>query len=205
MKGEELLNRMAAQRLSRRRLLGLTATAGVGAVALTLVGCGKKKKEEKPAVEVKPPAPAPAAPAPAAQAPAAQAPAEQKPAAQAPATAAAKVEVKLADFKVELNPAAAPAGDVTFSVTNNGPSRHSFYVFLTDLAVDQLPLTADGNQVDEEGAGVTLVAEIETLDPGTMQEKTANLKAGRYVIICNEPGHYKLGMHTEFTVTQVGY
>jgi uncharacterized cupredoxin-like copper-binding protein len=30
---------------------------------------------------------------------------------------------------------------------------------------------------------------------------TLNLKKGRYVLICNIPGHYKSGMHADFTVS----
>ena len=50
----------------------------------------------------------------------------------------------------------APAGEVTFNVTNKGPEDvHEFVVFETDLAPDALPTVADGS-VDEEGEGVEL-------------------------------------------------
>ena len=36
---------------------------------------------------------------------------------------------------------------------------------------------------------------------GSSQDLKVNLAAGKYVLICNLPAHYKQGMHTAFTVT----
>jgi len=36
---------------------------------------------------------------------------------------------------------------------------------------------------------------------GTTKLFHTALAAGHYVLVCNLPGHYKLGMHTAFTVT----
>lgn len=106
----------------------------------------------------------------------------------------------LADFSITLDESSAPAGDVTFDVTNEAEQPHEFVVFKTDLAEDQLPTDEDGN-VDENGEGVELIDEIEDIAPGDNPSLTVSLDAADYVIICNLPGHYGQGMHTSFTAS----
>jgi len=105
-----------------------------------------------------------------------------------------------ADYSITLDESSAPAGEVTFDVTNEAEQPHEFVVFKTDLAEDALPVDADGN-VDEEGDGVELVDELEDIAPGDNPSLTVTLDAASYVVICNLPGHYKQGMHTSFTVS----
>jgi uncharacterized cupredoxin-like copper-binding protein len=105
-----------------------------------------------------------------------------------------------ADYSITLDESTAPAGEVTFDVTNEAEQPHEFVVFKTDLAEDALPVDADGN-VDEEGDGVELVDELEDIAPGDNPSLTVTLDAANYVIICNIPGHYKQGMHTPFVVS----
>lgn len=107
------------------------------------------------------------------------------------------------DFAITLGTDSLEAGDVTFNITNDGPSTHEFVVFRTDLAEDDLPLTKDenGNEiVDEEGDGVEHIDEVEDIEAGSDEDFDANLSAGKYVVICNLPDHYKAGMHAAFTV-----
>lgn len=104
------------------------------------------------------------------------------------------------DYSITLDESSAPAGDVTFDVTNDAEQPHEFVVFKTDLAEDSLPVDADGN-VDEAGEGVELIDELEDIAPGDNPSLTVTLDAANYVIICNIPGHYKQGMHTTFTVS----
>jgi hypothetical protein len=61
------------------------------------------------------------------------------------------------------DPDSAPAGDITFDITNDAEQTHEFVVFQTDLAEDQLPTDEDGN-VDEAGEGVELVDEVEDIE-----------------------------------------
>ena len=102
------------------------------------------------------------------------------------------------DFAIELASSSAPAGSVTFNISNDGPSTHEFVVIKTDDAPDALPTKGDGT-VDEDK--VTVVDEQEDIAPSTTATLTTNLDAGSYVIICNVPGHYAAGMHTGFTVS----
>ncbi|MGH2629563.1 MAG: sulfocyanin-like copper-binding protein [Actinomycetota bacterium] len=109
------------------------------------------------------------------------------------------VGVTEADFSITLDESTAPAGEVTFDIQNDAEQTHEFVVFKTDLAPDALPTNEDGD-VDEEGEGVEHIDEVEDIAGGSSAELTANLDAGAYVLICNLPGHYAQGMHTEFTV-----
>ncbi|MET0799603.1 MAG: sulfocyanin-like copper-binding protein [Actinomycetota bacterium] len=109
------------------------------------------------------------------------------------------VGVTEADFSITLDESSAPAGDVTFDIQNDAEQTHEFVVFKTDLAPDALPTNEDGD-VDEEGEGVEHIDEVEDIAGGSSAELAVNLDAGAYVLICNLPGHYAQGMHTEFTV-----
>ncbi len=104
------------------------------------------------------------------------------------------------DFAISLDTSSAAAGSTSFTVSNDGPSEHEFVVFKTDLAPSDLPLDADGN-VDEEGAGVTHVDEIEGIGTGCTSSLTVDLAAGNYVLICNLPGHYQAGMNVGYTAS----
>ena len=44
--------------------------------------------------------------------------------------------------------------------------------------------------------------EVSELDPGASGSLTVALQPGKYLLICNVPGHYASGMWTEFTVTK---
>ena len=110
------------------------------------------------------------------------------------------VAVTVADFTVTPDPDSAPAGEITFDITNDAEQTHEFVVFQTDLASDQLPTDENGD-VDEAGEGVTHIDEVEDIAGGSTQSLTVNLDAGSYVLICNLPGHYAQGMQAGFTVT----
>jgi uncharacterized cupredoxin-like copper-binding protein len=117
---------------------------------------------------------------------------------------ATTVSVTLQEFSVLPDPTSAPAGDVTFHVTNDGPEDvHEFVIIRTDLAPDALPIGEDGT-VDEEGEGMEVIDEIEDIPVGESQDVTASLDAGAYVLICNilesDEAHYQMGMRTAFAV-----
>jgi uncharacterized cupredoxin-like copper-binding protein len=116
------------------------------------------------------------------------------------AAADGTVSATLADYSITLDQNSAPAGDVTFEVTNEAGQIHEFVVLQTDLAADALP-TDDAGDVNEAGdPGIVLVDEIEDIEGGATPTLAVTLDAGSYVLICNLPGHYAEGMHTGFTV-----
>lgn len=106
-----------------------------------------------------------------------------------------EVDVVLREWSIEPAIESAPAGLIRFSVANRGPAfAHTLRVVRTDLAPAELPVV-DG-QVDESQVNVVFgLAEFFRGRSGT-----TTLEAGRYVLICNRPGHYERGMHAAFTV-----
>ena len=102
----------------------------------------------------------------------------------------------LTEFKIELSATSAPAGLVTFNVTNNGTIVHEFVILKTDTLAKDLPLVADA-VVENDFSPVGEVAETNAGDSGTF---SATLAAGHYAIICNIPGHVAQLMVTDFTV-----
>jgi uncharacterized cupredoxin-like copper-binding protein len=119
------------------------------------------------------------------------------------------IGVALQEFAVSADPTTAPAGSVTFEVSNTGPDDvHEFVVIKTDLGPTELPVDDDG-AVLEDGEGMEVVDEIEDIPVGETPTLTVDLDAGAYVLICNilqeEPdgtleAHYAEGMRTGFTV-----
>lgn len=107
------------------------------------------------------------------------------------------VKVSLGEYFVKPDVSSTEAGNVKFEVTNDGKMAHEFVVIKTDTAPGDLPL-ADGN-VDEEAAG-EVPGEIPDVQPGATEEVTLPLDAGKYVLICNLPGHYAAGQYVGFTV-----
>jgi uncharacterized cupredoxin-like copper-binding protein len=107
--------------------------------------------------------------------------------------------IKLTDFKVDVRPALA-AQQTTFRISNDGGQQHELLVFMTHLDPSQFPTETSGD-MKEDGAGVTKVSDGDNLDPGKSQTRTVDLtKPGKYVFVCNLPGHFKLGMYTTVTV-----
>lgn len=116
------------------------------------------------------------------------------------------VNVTLSEYSVVTDIANAPAGEITFHVTNDGPNdAHQFMVILAaDLPPDALPSLDDGSVDTENGEGVDEIDEIEAIAVGETKDLTVSLEIGDYVLICNMvangESHYQEGMHTAFNV-----
>ena len=116
-------------------------------------------------------------------------------------SAPGSIAVREHDFGVMADTVSLTSGTTNVVVTNDGPSTHELLAFRTDLPDGALPLGPDG-RVNEDGPGLTKVLDTGTdLAPHTQRTLTATLAPGRYVFVCNLPGHYSLGMHTVVTVT----
>jgi uncharacterized cupredoxin-like copper-binding protein len=116
------------------------------------------------------------------------------------------VAVTLQEFAVAADPGTAPAGSVTFDVTNVGPNDvHEFVVIKTDLAPTELPTDETGT-VLESGEGMEVIDEIEDIPVDANETLTVDLEAGSYALICNiysedeQEAHYSEGMRIGFTV-----
>jgi uncharacterized cupredoxin-like copper-binding protein len=120
--------------------------------------------------------------------------------------AGSTVAITLQEFSVGTVPASAPAGAVTFEVSNIGPDDvHEFVVISTDLGPTELPTAEDGS-VLETGEGMEVIDEIEDVPVDASETLAVDLEAGPYVLICNiydkaeKESHYQEGMRTGFTV-----
>ena len=116
------------------------------------------------------------------------------PAAAAPAPLAHNVDVTLAQFAVSPTTTVAGAGRLTFRVHNAGSITHELVIVKTPRAAADLPLSG-GRAVERVNVG-----ETGDMQPGTTKSVSVNLAAGHYALICNLPGHYLAGQHTDFTV-----
>jgi uncharacterized cupredoxin-like copper-binding protein len=125
-----------------------------------------------------------------------------------PSAAAGSLAVALQEWAVLPASPSVAAGEVTFTVTNTGPAdEHEFVVLRTDIDANALPTDETGT-VTEGGEGMEVVDEIEDIPVGETQDLTVTLTAGKYVLLCNiysedeDEAHYKMGMRTNFTVTE---
>jgi len=85
------------------------------------------------------------------------------------------------------------AGEVTFVLDNVGTE---LVVLKTDTPYDQLVIGSD-DRVDEADS----VGEVSETPAGETASVTLNLTPGKYVLVCNIGGHYRLGMRVPLTVT----
>lgn len=109
------------------------------------------------------------------------------------------LDMSKATMGITATPAEAKAGKITFKVKNSSKDTiHEMIVMYLANPKDTLPYVADENRVDEDKAGDK--GEVSELDPGASGSLAVDLKPGKYVLICNVPGHFASGMWTEFTV-----
>jgi uncharacterized cupredoxin-like copper-binding protein len=106
------------------------------------------------------------------------------------------IAATLKEYSIQLSSATAPAGSVTFTVTNAGTMVHEFVVLKTDIAAADLPLV--NGAVAE--ANFTKMGEVADIAAGASGTLTVTLAAGHYAIICNLPGHVVAGMVVDLTV-----
>jgi uncharacterized cupredoxin-like copper-binding protein len=111
----------------------------------------------------------------------------------APKSSSDSVKATLAEWKVDAPGSDAKAGKVTIDATNGGKVEHELIVLRTDKPAGAL---GAGARVPETGNA----GEVGNLAPGASKRVTLKLPAGHYALVCNLPGHYKLGMHRDLTV-----
>jgi iron uptake system component EfeO len=89
--------------------------------------------------------------------------------------------VESTDDGCEVSSTKAPAGTLTFDVTNSGSQVTEFYLLGED--------------------GLRIVSEVENIGPGLSREMTVNAPAGTYLTAC-KPGMQGEGIRADFTVTE---
>jgi len=105
------------------------------------------------------------------------------------------VKVQLKEFKVLPSPVSAKRGAVSFSVKNTGKVAHELVVLKTKTPPAKLPVKS-GKAVETGRVG-----KVGPLKPGTSRTLNLTLKAGKYVLLCNLPGHYQAGQRIGFTAS----
>lgn len=109
------------------------------------------------------------------------------------------VNVDLKEFTIAPGRSSVPTGDVTFRAQNSGTIEHELLVIKTDSAPADLPMDSDGAKVDTSKLDVRL--SLTGINAGESKTEDVRLAAGKYVLLCNLPAHYKSGMVGPFTVT----
>jgi plastocyanin len=104
------------------------------------------------------------------------------------------ISVELTEWRVVVPSSTPQAGSLTFVVKNTGAVAHDLAILKTDLPADKIPQANGKAQEDDKVAGTA------ELNPGQSAHLTVTLEPGNYVFICNELGHYALGMHTAVKV-----
>jgi uncharacterized cupredoxin-like copper-binding protein len=114
-------------------------------------------------------------------------------AAAAPAAAGNTVDASLKEWSITDQEQTVKAGKVTFNATNDGSAPHELVVLKTDKPQGDLEKNGEVSESDSVG-------EVSDIEPGASGKKTIDLQPGKYVLICNLPGHYAQGMHTSLVV-----
>ena len=110
-----------------------------------------------------------------------------------------ETRVSLKSFDIIVSPNPVGAGNIIFHIKNESiDAVHEFHIVRASLPHDELPTLPDGN-VDE--SKLDKLTDMAVIQPGQSGDLVVYLEAGRYVLMCNVPSHYKLGMHAELTVT----
>lgn len=115
----------------------------------------------------------------------------------APVNGVTDVSVALAaanPFSLEPAVSTVKAGKVRFIAANYGTMTHEIVVVKTDKTPEQLA------QPDGTANESTSVGEAADIAAGETKMVTLDLKPGKYVLLCNLPGHYAGGMFATFTV-----
>jgi uncharacterized cupredoxin-like copper-binding protein len=111
------------------------------------------------------------------------------------------VDMSKATLGIKTSRASAQAGDVTFEVTNTSKEMvHEMILLYLKDPTKPLAYLDKEFRVDEDKSGDK--GEVSELDPGKSGTLTVTLQPGKYLLICNVPGHYAAGQWTEFEVTK---
>ena len=109
------------------------------------------------------------------------------------------IDVTLKEFSIAVSQEAS-AGEVSFQVKNEGTMTHEFDIYQSSLPLDGLPINS--SQMVDEGSAMVKIIEVSAPIPaGTSLTVVATLAPGTYYLVCNQAGHYKLGMRLAYVVT----
>jgi uncharacterized cupredoxin-like copper-binding protein len=105
----------------------------------------------------------------------------------------------MADMRITVDQDSIKAGRVIFQAVNRSHTLvHEVIVVPAPAKGAALPYSDKKARVIE--SRIRSLGEIADLKPGASGKLTLNLKPGHYLLICNEPGHFKAGMTLPFVV-----
>jgi len=111
----------------------------------------------------------------------------------------ASVDPSKSGMAIKLDTANLKAGRVTFDAVNLSKDLvHEVLVVPALPEGKELPYDVKTNTVVEKR--VHSLGEISELKPGARGKLTLTLKPGAYLLLCNQPGHYRSGMSTKVVV-----
>ncbi len=119
----------------------------------------------------------------------------------ATAAEASTVRITAKEWAFQPSRSSVPAGKVTFELVNQGKITHEMVLVKTDLPAKGLAPRADDPSTMDTAAAGQVPGEIQNVAAGAAKTEALTLTPGRYLLVCNQAGHYKVGMVTEFTVT----
>ena len=107
---------------------------------------------------------------------------------------AARIKVVLTEWKLVPSVVRVSPGAITFVVRNMGKIPHELAIVRTGRHHHALPMA--GSKASEAG----LMGEIEEFLPGQTRRLVVKLAPGKYVLLCNLPGHYMAGQYASLRV-----
>jgi uncharacterized cupredoxin-like copper-binding protein len=111
----------------------------------------------------------------------------------------ASVDPSNLGMSIKTDTAKVKAGRVTLEAVNLSKDLvHEVLVVPTPSDGKQPPYDIKTNTIIEKR--VQSLGEISELEPGAHGSLALNLKPGTYLLLCNQPGHYKSGMSTKLVV-----
>ena len=109
------------------------------------------------------------------------------------------VDPSISSMVIKTDPAKVKAGRVTLEAINQSKNLvHEVLVIPSLPEGRELPYDSKKDTVIEKRAHS--LGEISELKPGARGKLTLSLKPGTYLLLCNQPGHYKSGMSTKLVV-----
>ncbi len=100
-----------------------------------------------------------------------------------------------------VSPRTVKAGEVVFHIQNISKDlTHEVLVIKPPAKLSEMPYSRKQNRLIE--SRIDKLADSGGQKPGQSYIMKVDLKPGKYLLICNQPGHYRAGMHTWLTVTR---
>ena len=100
-----------------------------------------------------------------------------------------------------VSPHRVKAGEIVFHIKNISKDlTHEVLVIKPPAKLSEMPYSRKQNRLIE--GKIDKLADSGGQKPGQSYTMKVHLNPGRYLLICNQPGHYRAGMHTWLTVTR---